>query len=222
MCRLLLVTHPDGIAPDCHLTAFRQVAKDSAEYQGHGWGCCWLDSHGAWRFYHAIKPIWEDPQEGFPVTRVFLAHARSAFRNEGIAVENNMPFTDGDRVFLFNGELRGVRIKSPGRIGAEKIFNYIKRFDRGDLAEATARGVAIINKRTRHVRAMNFILANTETIQIYSQFTEDADYFQLRSADHRGARIVCSRDYPLSGTPWRRIKNETACAVSLARSRSTC
>ena len=47
-----------------------------------------------------------------------------------------MPFTNGDRVFIFNGELRGVRVKADGRIGAEKIFNYILRFDKGDLNQA--------------------------------------------------------------------------------------
>jgi len=36
-----------------------------------------------------------------------VAHARSAFEDKDIVVENNMPFTDGERVFIFNGELRG-------------------------------------------------------------------------------------------------------------------
>ena len=42
-------------------------------------------------------------------------------------------------MFVFNGELRGVRVKADGRIGAEKIFNYVKRFDRGDLGAALER-----------------------------------------------------------------------------------
>ena len=46
---------------------------------------------------------------------------------KGIKIENNMPFTGGNYVYVFNGELRGVRIKEKGRIGAEKIFNYINR-----------------------------------------------------------------------------------------------
>ena len=148
MCRLLLVENPSGIDPNPILEQFRAVCKNSREYQGHGWGSAWLDEHGQWRFHHSIDPIWEDPMDDFPHTRLFLVHARSAFRDEGIVVENNMPFTDGASVFLYNGELRGVRIKAEGRIGAEKIYNFIRRFDMGDLSEAVKKGVGIIDRRT--------------------------------------------------------------------------
>jgi len=49
-----------------------------------------------------------------------------------------MPFYRGERVFVFNGELRGVRLRVPGRIGAEKIFNLIEGRDAGDLDAALA------------------------------------------------------------------------------------
>ena len=39
MCRLLLVENPAGIDPNPFLARFRQVCRDSLEYQGHGW---WL------------------------------------------------------------------------------------------------------------------------------------------------------------------------------------
>ena len=145
MCRLLCVhsSRPFAIAP--HLDAFAAIARDSREYQGHGWGCAWIED-GEWRVYRDILPVWEDRRDGFGETTLLLAHARSAFRDEGICVENNMPFDDGRHVFIFNGELRGVRIREEGRIGAEKVFNYVKRFDRGDMHEALERGLAVIRE----------------------------------------------------------------------------
>ncbi|MXZ80716.1 MAG: hypothetical protein F4Z15_04970 [Gammaproteobacteria bacterium] len=207
MCRMLLAASPGKIDPNPHLDALREIAKTSKEYQGHGWGCAWLDHASRWRLYHNILPIWEDAAS-FDSTTCFIAHARSAFRDEGIAVENNMPFTDGEKVFAFNGELRGVRIKADGRIGAEKIFNTIRRFDKGPaLREAVERGVMVINRRTRHIRAMNFILAGRLGIHVCSQFSEDPDYFQLREGVWGDTRIVCSEPYDRPDISWKRLKN---------------
>jgi len=207
MCRLLLLHHPDGVDPAPHLEQFRALSRDSREYQGHGWGCAWLDDARRWRLHHDIRPVWEDTGRVFPRTTLFLAHARSAFRDEGIAIENNMPFSDGENVFLFNGELRGVRIKQAGRIGAEKIFNYIKRFDRGDAGAAIEKGVEIIEKRSRYIRAMNFFFARPDDVQVFSLFNEEPDYFQLRSARIDGTQVVCSDPYPGRELAWDRVPN---------------
>lgn len=215
MCRLLLLVRPEGVDPNPHLDAFRDLSRNSREYQGHGWGCAWLDEDRQWRLYHDIRPVWEDTEAAFPRTPLFLAHARSAFRDEGIAIENNMPFSDGENVFVFNGELRGVRIRERGRIGAEKIFNYIKRFDKGDLGAAVERGVDVIKKRTRYVRAMNFFLANRRYVHIYSVFNEEPDYFQLREAEMAGVRVVCSEKYLEQEYSWREIPNDTVQIIRL-------
>lgn len=212
MCRLLMLYNPGGIDPNPALDEFRALSEHSKEYQGHGWGCAWLNTDDRWEFHHSIDPAWEDSRDGFPLTRLFLAHARSAFQNEGIAVENNMPFTDGDSVFIFNGELRGVKVKAQGRIGAEKVFNYIKRFNHGDMAAAVRRGAGIIVKRTRYIRAMNFILASPQAAHVCSLFNEDPDYFQLQSASYGDVRIVCSERYPLPvewGDVWMPLRNNS-------------
>ncbi len=198
---------PFDAAP--HLAALAEIARTSKEYQGHGWGCAWRDDAGRWQLHHDIRPIWDDPALANAApspTRLLLAHARSAFRDEGIAVENNMPFGDGERVFAFNGELRGVAIREQGRIGAEKIFNYIKRFDRGDARAAVVKGTAIIARRTRYVRAMNLLLAGPSQAVASCHYGEDPDYFQLRRAHRDGLDIVCSQDYPGHG-PWTRMGN---------------
>lgn len=215
MCRLLLLYHPEGVEPAAHVERFRALSRNSREYQGHGWGCAWLDEDRHWRLYHDIRPVWEDAGPVLPRTPLFIAHARSAFRDEGIAIENNMPFSDGENVFAFNGELRGVRIREHGRIGAEKIFNYIKRFDKGDLGAAVARGVAVIRRRTRYIRAMNFFLANRENVYICCFFNEEADYFQLRETEMEGVRVVCSDKYLEGQYSWRDVSNNAIQSIRL-------
>ena len=195
MCRLLCVSAPRPFEVRPHLDAFASLARASREYQGHGWGCARLE-HGHWHVYHDIRPVWEDTRDGFGETTLLLAHARSAFRDEGIRVENNMPFFDGHYVFIFNGELRGVRIKEQGRIGAEKIFNYVKRFERAGVDDALARGLRVIERRSRYVRAMNVIMASPARVHVACRFNEDPEYFQLVEREANGQRIVCSEPYP--------------------------
>jgi glutamine amidotransferase len=190
-----------------HLETFAAIARDCQEYQGHGWGCAWLDDT-RWRLHHDVRPIWTDDHTRFGRTTLLVAHARSAFRDEGIAVENNMPFFDGERAFIFNGELRGVRLTQTGRIGAEKVFNFIKRFDRGDLLTALRRAVPIIERRTRYVRAMNLVLATRDTVYLASQFNETPEYFQVWTRRADGIDVICSEPYP-GETGWQPVENGT-------------
>ena len=198
MCRLLAVSSPQLFELQRYLEPFAEIARTSSEYQGHGWGCGWMTPDG-WRLYHDIAPVWEDPSPPRGRTRLLVAHARSAFRDEGIEVGNNMPFTDGRSLFLFNGELRGVRMKEQGRIGAEKVFNFIRRFDRGDMAEAMRKGLAIIERRTRYVRAMNIIIADADAIRATNRFNDSPDYFQMHVSAHPKRLVLCSDPLPGSG-----------------------
>ncbi len=216
MCRLLCVRGREDFPIHQHLAPFTQIARDSREYQGHGWGCAWLED-GRWRLYHDIRPIWEDDWRPPGRTTLLLAHARSAFRDEGIGVENNMPFHDGERVFIFNGELHGVRIKERGRIGAEKVFNFVKRFDRGDFRFALERGLEVIQRRTRYMRAMNLIVADTgRRVHLATTFREDPRYFQMHTTVQGSTRVICSEPYPgLShpGPTWTPVPNGTLTAL---------
>jgi glutamine amidotransferase len=205
MCRLLYIRADSPFAVHEHLEIFADISKNSSEYQGHGWGCAWM-SDEKWQFHHDIRPVWEDDLTGFGSTTLLLAHARSAFRDEGICVENNMPFFDGRHVFIFNGELQGVRIREEGRIGAEKIFNYVKRFDRGDMLESIKRGVSVIEKRTRYVRAMNFIMADLESAYLATVFSENPEYFQLHRRRETDIDLVCSVAHPGEHN-WQSIDN---------------
>jgi glutamine amidotransferase len=207
MCRILYARARQEFPIAELLEQFAAVASNSSEYQGHGWGCAWREN-GQWRQYHDINPVWDDDFSRFGKTSLLLVHARSAFRDEGIVIENNMPFSDGESMFIFNGELRGVRIKSQGRIGAEKIYNYIRRFDKGDKLAATTRAVDIIKKRSAYVRAMNIILSDGEETIVSSSYSENPDYFQLHQKQHADRYLLCSQ--PFAGdSGWSRIDNNT-------------
>ena len=207
MCRILFARADAAFSISGLLRPFAEMSRNSREFQGHGWGCAWRDADG-WQQYHDIRPVWEDDLDQFGETRLLLVHARSAFRDEGIVVENNMPFSDGQSVFIFNGELRGVRIQSEGRIGAEKIYNYIRRFDKGDLCAATARAVDIINKRSAYVRALNLVLSDGAQSCLSTTYSEDPEYFQMYRKQGSGIDLVCSR--PLDDDAgWKAIENHT-------------
>ena len=207
MCRLLTIKSetPFAIAP--HLKQFAEIAKNSKEYQGHGWGCAYLDASAGWQFYKNINPVWQDDFDQFGKTRLLVVHARSAFEDKDIVIENNMPFFDGRTVYIFNGELRGVKIREAGRIGAEKIFNYIRRFDEGDTRQALVKAVGIIRKRTRYIRGMNIIMANNQGIFVSSYFTEDEAYFTMHYREGREL-VICSAPYPAENN-WQKIANDS-------------
>jgi len=207
MCRLLAVRSQDAFSPASYLERFASIAKNSKEFQGHGWGCAWLDPANQWQVYRNIRPVWENDFSPFPSTTLLIAHARSAFEDKDIAVENNMPFSDGKTVFIFNGELRGVKIKEEGRIGAEKIFNFIRRFDRGDPLAALKKATGIIRNRTRQIRGMNIILAKDGRIYLSTYFQGDPDYFTMH-CNENGRLILCSDPFP-SEQGWTPIANDS-------------
>ena len=209
MCRLLTIKSEKKFTIAPHLQKFADIARNSKEYQGHGWGCAFQDEaqDGNWKFYKNIRPVWEDDLGQFGKTKLLVAHARSAFEDKDIVLENNMPFFDGRTVYIFNGELRGVRIREQGRIGAEKIFNYIRRFDKGNTQFALKKAVSIIRKRTRHIRGMNIIMVNETGIFVSSFFTDDEAYFTMKYREG-DELIICSEHYSAE-KGWHEIANDS-------------
>lgn len=206
MCRLLFIKSPNDIEISNHLITFSNICKNSKEYQGHGWGCSFL-VNDKWKHYKNIKPIWEDDVSQFGRTNRLIVHARSAFQDKDIYIENNMPFYDENYIFIFNGELNGVKIRSEGRIGAEKIFNFIKRFNNnGNMLEALEKGIKIIINRTNYVRAMNIIISDKQNVFVSSTFNEDPDYFGMHYKKIGEDIIICSEKYP-GEAGWENIGN---------------
>ena len=95
MCRLLTIRSNTAFSIEPHLKKFADIAQNSKEYQGHGWGCAYLDEAADWKIYKNINPVWEDDLSRFGKTALFVAHARSAFEDRDIVIENNIPFFDG-------------------------------------------------------------------------------------------------------------------------------
>lgn len=207
MCRLLYVNSKKEFCISEHLKKFAEISKNSKEFQGHGWGFAYWQNNN-WNYYKNVKPIWEDDLTKFGNSLRLIAHSRSAFKDEGIIVENNMPFYDEKNIFVFNGELRGVKIKEEGRIGAEKIFNYIKRFDKGNFREALSKGTEIIKKKSSFIRAMNIIIAEQSRTLVYSHFNEDKEYFTMNIKNDENMIVVCSDQF-VGENDWVEIKNNT-------------
>ena len=204
MCRLLYAhaSTPFPVLPI--LTSFAAMARESPEYQGHGWGIA-IWGKGRWMLTHSLTPIWEDDLSRFGSAERLIVHARSAFRDEGIAVENNMPFAQKEVAFAFNGELHGVRIHEEGRIGAEKIFNLLLKRHSGEWHRTISEGSRVIRSRSKRIRALNFVIATDSEAWCYSEFDERPDYFTLylhrQDASNDGMLVLSSM--PLAGiTPW--------------------
>lgn len=206
MCRLLCIRSDEPIDVAPALRKFAELSRSSEEYQGHGWGIACLHE-GSWQLYRNIRPIWEDDLSKFPRTTLCVAHARSAFRDEGIRVENNMPFVSDGTVFAFNGELQGVRIREQGRIGAEKVFNFTKRFGTDDMQASLSRAVRALERSSRYVRAMNCVIASSEHIFISTLFNENQGYFQMHEK-HDDCHVLCSAPFAVE-RGWHPIPNRT-------------
>lgn len=191
MCRLLCVKADQLFAVDDYFPAFSRMAKNSREYQGHGWGIAWREGD-QWKLHHSITPIWEDNLPSGVRTQLCILHARSAFEDRDIAVENNMPFQQGNMIFAFNGELRGVRIKAEGRIGAEKLFNLILSRHRGDLRQALVDSMKLLEQRTTHFKAANLIISDGASINLASRFSEKLDYYTMWRKTESNRLVICS------------------------------
>jgi len=206
MCRLLVVKKVMKFDITKQLKIFANICKNSREFQGHGWGISYLNDKNEWVHYRNIKPIWEDDLSQFTETKFLMCHARSAFQDKGIVVENNMPFYDDKFVFIFNGELQGVRIKEAGRIGAEKIFNFIRKNINENITYGIITAISRIKKRTRYIRGMNIIMATKDKLYLNSHFGEDPGYFSMHIKNVGNDITICSRPYP-GESDWRSLPN---------------
>jgi predicted glutamine amidotransferase len=205
MCRFLLVLAEQAIDPLPLIHHFAARCRESVENQGHGWGICWREDERL-RSYRCLDPIWEDEPPRVASTPALLVHARSAFRDRDIVVDANMPFVSGARAFAFNGELEGVRLALPGLTGAARIFELIRRLDRGDPGHALGRAVNVLLHQTRRIRAMNMVLTDLRTAWLCSHFTEREDYYTVFRHREPGRLMVCSE--PLTDhRGWRPVTN---------------
>ncbi len=213
MCRMMWIRAAETIPLTPFLERFASMARHSREYQGHGWGIAYRQN-GSWQMYRTVQPIWEDELDRFGHARECLVHARSAFRDRDIVVENNMPFFWKGIVFAFNGELRGVRLAIPGRTGAHKIFHLFQRLYQGNVGQALNQTMHLLRRKSRYIRACNIIVSNGQQGAVASLFNEEADYFTLRIYQRQKFQMVVSE--PLEGLgEWEAFANNTIQEYSL-------
>jgi predicted glutamine amidotransferase len=207
MCRFLLVKSEHEFETAPYLERFAEVCRTSSEYQGDGWGVM-VGTNGSRRLVKHLEPIWSADLSGFASARFLLAHARSAFRDSAPELDANMPFQDHRWAYAFNGELHGVSVKAEGTTGAAKVFHLMQRLDRGDMWDAFRRAVEVVRSRTRHIRALNAVLTDTERVCVASIYSGDPDYFALHLRRRNGLLELCSR--PLDDNAgWSRLPNNT-------------
>jgi len=182
MCRLFAFRGQSG--GGTYLSQFAEQCRLSKEYQGDGWGIRYYLG-GRWKYHKELTPVWEADLSKYKKATVILAHARSASFDDGPDIESNMPFETDRFSFVFNGELRGVRLKVPGKTGAEKLFRFILNFYTGNIEEAVNKALSIIIKRVDYIRALNFIILDKPYGRFYcfSTFSEDQDYFSMQKYD---------------------------------------
>lgn len=204
MCRLFAFRSDYLCDTREYLEAFADACKSSREYQGHGWGIYYITKKGP-HLYRALHPIWEDDFSFLEQTRYGLVHARSAFKDEGIYLANNMPFLSPKYQFIFNGELHGVKIRSDGNTGAMKLFKLYQRLLQDDAASGLDRTMRVINKKTDYIRAANIILGDGNQFYVYSDFNEDNQYFTLHTTMVENRFLISSEPFAVASN-WSDIK----------------
>lgn len=197
MCRFIIIKSAKDFSPLNHLKEFSKICRSSEEFQGHGWGICYL-SDGEWKGHKSIKPIWEEEDifTSFPKTRIFVAHARSAFGEDTISLENTQPLQYREWLFVFNGEIRGVKLSVEGSTGAHKIFNLIKNYLKNSaLEEAILKTKDLIEKNSKYVKALNLGLVNKRNAYMLCRYNEQREYFTIYYHKEYDMSIVCSQSY---------------------------
>lgn len=193
------------IRPQKFIRAFALMCQKSKttedDWQGDGWGIALKMKNYEWQVYKSLKPIWED-QEGFSQfqkTKMFVVHSRSAsFVSQKGIVEYNQPYVSDDYCFVFNGMLKGVKIrrKSRGKIGAQKIFNLLLDNLKTNSPKNSLRRVEqLLLRNSKKLEGLNIGLAYKDKFYVLCQHqSEYEDYFSIRYNMDKDPTIVVSEE----------------------------
>ena len=67
----------------------------------------------------------------------------------------------------------------------------------------------ILRRRTSHIRACNFILADARRILVQTLFSGEPEYFTLHARQTRDERIICSSPYDGGDASWVPLAEDT-------------
>jgi len=194
MCRLLAVRSQDAVSPAPYLEKFAFIARTARNSRDTA-GVRLAGPARSVADLRNIRPVWE------MISPPSLHHApgsprRSAFEDKDIVVENNMPFSDG-KASSFSTVSSGRQDQGRRQDRAEKIFNFIRRFDSGDTLAALKKATGIIRNRTRQIRGMNIIMVKDRRILPLHLFSREIRVFTMHSKEN-GRLILCSEPFLLN------------------------
>lgn len=208
MCRFLLYKSNRLTKPEKILRLFANMAKNSqaldGDWQGDGWGISWLDNKNCWQTTKSQNPIWNDMNKfsSIPVNKLFVIHARSAsFPQHKDNVNYNQPYVNNNYVFVFNGLLKGVRIKSDknSEIGAQKIWSLLQNILKTHPPLVALNKLKqILLNNSEKIQALNIGLSDKKNLYSLCYFSSNPDYYQLHYFSKNNTNIICSeslKDY---------------------------
>lgn len=203
MCRFLVVYSEKAISMRPILVDFAKMCEVSRTHDGDrqkdGWGVSWLNSKGEWKIKKSLKPIWRDRKLfiDIPKTKLLVVHARAASYEKTIGdISFNQPFVGKKYVYVFNGHLRGVQLKTKvaGGIGSQKAWSLIESSMKKNSAKAALSEVyKLIKSNTKELLGLDIALVSKKTMVIVSDTNINKDdYYRLWEAEKNGITIVCS------------------------------
>jgi len=213
MCRFFIVKSNTQINPVDLLNQFALVCEKSiapdGERQRDGFGIAWQEN---WSFktIKSLAPIWNKQSlfEQIPETDLLVAHARGAgFEGDKGEINFNEPFIDGDLCFVFNGIIRGVKIrrKLDGEIGSQKLFSLIKE----EIKNYSWDKVLDLVKKmmlnsSKKIEGMNIGLIQNGEISVLCQYSDNKDYYTLQYYEGPDLTIISSE--PFGNYNWKQFK----------------
>lgn len=200
MCRFLMFKSKKAVKPDRLLSDFAKMCKNNSVWQGDGFGVAWMLDDRSWMLDKSLKPVWEDGEKfkKIPATRLLVVHARGAsFSHQRGNIDFNQPYIDDSICFVFNGELYGVKLNAEGKIGAQKIFNLLKR-------TSLERVGNLLRKNSKKILGMNIGFIKGDSINVRCDYDEQKDYYTLRYYISDDLVMICSEQ--IGNYKWKSMK----------------
>lgn len=215
MCRLLIISSKKEFDIYPYLIEFVKLSEKSltpdGDRQKDGWGLFTKK-----QFYKSTKPIWEDEivNNNWLKDNLLIIHIRSAFKGKD-NLEFNQPFVNNGLIFVFNGLLKGVKIKCEGEIGSQKIFNLIQKIYKENRNNYLENFYQLISKETNYIVGMNIIVIdlNFKKINLISVYNEYENYFALNLYQDDEKIIICSEKF--NSINFEKLSSETIKTLDL-------
>lgn len=178
--------------------------------QDDGWGVVWKNEQGEWNLHKSLLPVWKDTRSFHLIPKITLlvTHARSAsYQSQEGEISYNQPYIDKKRAFVFNGMLEGVSIRSPGTIGAQKIFQLLKSDKTLDVNRTLQNLLVKLESHTKRIVGLNVGLGLVDigVIAALCRYTKDSEYYTLWYSKMSKISFICSE--PIGTYEWRRMQN---------------